>query len=152
MGQPACRRTEAPSTARRLSPHAKPHTLHEVLGPPHRAAGTCAAPPRPTAAAGKEQFAAFPFPGAPGSIAGGLTVSSQLKAYGTAKLGELTALHIAAERGSAEMVRLLVAAGAKANVQGDKSGMPPLHVAVWEGNTAAVLALLAHKVGRPKGF
>lgn len=27
--------------------------------------------------------------------------------------GELTALHIAAERGSAEMVRLLVAAGAK---------------------------------------
>lgn len=70
-----------------------------------------------------------------------------MQAYGSSKLpaGELTALHIAAERGSAEMVRLLVAAGGKVNTQGDK-GMPPLHVAVWEGNTAAVVALLAAKV------
>lgn len=41
------------------------------------------------------------------------------QAYGAAKLppGELTALHIAAERGSAELVRVLVGAGAKVNVQ-----------------------------------
>lgn len=32
------------------------------------------------------------------------------------------------------------------NVQGER-GMAPLHVAVWDGNTAAVASLLAAKVG-----
>ncbi|GIL75254.1 hypothetical protein Vretifemale_5031, partial [Volvox reticuliferus] len=101
----------------------------------------------PQKTAGKDSGTyGIPLPGAPGSITAGISISSQLKAYGSSKLppGELTALHIAAERGSAELVRVLVAAGAKVNIQGDR-GMPPLHVAVWEGNTAAVVSLLAAK-------
>ncbi|KAG2500637.1 hypothetical protein HYH03_001404 [Edaphochlamys debaryana] len=106
------------------------------------------APSQPPAkpSAGRETYG-IPLPGAPGSITAGISVSPQLKAYGGAsKLppGELTALHIAAERGSAELIRLLVGAGGKVNVQGER-GMPPLHVAVWEGNTAAVASLLAAK-------
>lgn len=95
----------------------------------------------------------IPLPGAPGAITAGISISSQLKAYGSSKLppGELTALHIAAERGSAELIRVLVGAGAKVNIQGDR-GMPPLHVAVWEGNTTAVVSLLAAKVSEEGSF
>ncbi|GLC49139.1 hypothetical protein PLESTB_000186600 [Pleodorina starrii] len=100
----------------------------------------------PTKTSGKDSSYGFPLPGAPGSITAGISISSQIKAYGSSKLppGELTALHIAAERGSAELIRVLVGAGAKVNIQGER-GMPPLHVAVWEGNTAAVVSLLAAK-------
>ncbi|GFR47519.1 hypothetical protein Agub_g9237 [Astrephomene gubernaculifera] len=100
----------------------------------------------PLKSSGREMYGIH-LPGAPsGSITAGISISTQVKAYGSSKLppGELTALHIAAERGSAELIRVLVAAGAKVNVQGER-GMPPLHVAVWEGNTAAVVSLLAAK-------
>ncbi|KAG2436634.1 hypothetical protein HYH02_011568, partial [Chlamydomonas schloesseri] len=107
-------------------------------------------PPSKTSGSSAKDMYGISLPGgssAPGSIQSGISISSQLtKAYGAAKLppGELTALHIAAERGSAELIRVLVGAGAKVNVQGER-GMPPLHVAVWEGNTAAVASLLAAK-------
>ncbi|KXZ41673.1 hypothetical protein GPECTOR_326g47 [Gonium pectorale] len=130
------------------------------------------APSQPAAKpSGKDAALGLPLPGAPGSITAGISVAGTLRAYGSpvygggrdpyagyggaaaaaamsgsSKLppGELTALHIAAERGSAELVRLLVGAGARVNAQGER-GMPPLHVAVWEGNTPAVVSLLAAK-------
>lgn len=65
--------------------------------------------------AGKDSSYLAGLPGVPSSITSGVSISSSLRVYGAAKLppGELTALHVAAERGSAELIRVLVAAGAK---------------------------------------
>jgi ankyrin repeat protein len=55
----------------------------------------------------------------------------------------MTALHVAAEHGNVELVRLLAARGADVNAR-DAYGMTPVYIAVKDGG-AAVIALLAER-------
>lgn len=60
-------------------------------------------------------------------------------------VGDRTALHFAAEKGNAEVLTSLVAAGAKVN-QPSVCGMTALHLAVWHQHVDAVRVLLQAKV------
>lgn len=56
----------------------------------------------------------------------------------------VTPLHLAAQQGQAEVVRVLAEAGANVNILGGSLAEPPLHLATRHGHTAAMLSLL-HK-------
>lgn len=53
-----------------------------------------------------------------------------------------TALHIAALKGNAELVQLLLDHGAPARGAPDGTGELPMHLAAWKGHAAVVRALL----------
>ena len=57
--------------------------------------------------------------------------------------GQVTALHIAAWRGDARVVRVLCDAGASVTARDGESGWSPLHRAFHHGNARAAAALLA---------
>jgi ankyrin repeat protein len=63
--------------------------------------------------------------------------------------GGATPLHLAAERGRADCVRLLLehACGADAMLRGDASGQAPLHLAAARGSACCVRLLLEHACG-----
>jgi GNAT superfamily N-acetyltransferase len=59
--------------------------------------------------------------------------------------GQHAPLHLAADRGDAELVRVLLAAGADTEVA-EGGGATPLHFAAWRGDPEVTRLLLAHGV------